>query len=168
MAPELLVVESVLWSALWMILVAIAVRRFPFSMEHDYPEDVRAVAKIKPPSRRQKRAGMLFAALSLLLTFALLVYFGISGVGNAERGFLPVFVRVWVICMAWNVVDLLVVDWILVCTLSCKYFLLPGSEGYSGNKNYLFHFKGFLKGGVSMTIMAGIAAGVSYGIMSWV
>ncbi|AWE41583.1 MULTISPECIES: hypothetical protein [unclassified Actinobaculum] len=167
MALEFLFAESALWSALWMVLVSISVRRFPFTMEHDYPEDVRKVANIKPPSSRQKRTGMLFATLSLSLTFALLVFFGVSGIRDVGQGFLPMFIRVWVICMVWNVVDLVVVDWFLICALACKYFLLPGTEGYTGNKNYRFHFKGFLKGSVAMTCMASIAAGVAYGIMLW-
>ena len=67
--------------------------------------------------------------------------------------------------MAWNVVDLVIVDWLFICLLSFKYFVLPKTENCKGNKNYKFHFIGFLKGFVAMSIVALIFAAVSFFIL---
>ena len=64
--------------------------------------------------------------------------------------------------MTWNVVDLLVVDWMFICILRIKYFVLPGTEECEGNKDYKFHFTGFLKGFFAMSIVAVLFSGISY------
>ena len=67
--------------------------------------------------------------------------------------------------MMWNAVDLLVVDWFMICTLSAKLFIFPGTENCKGNKDYLFHFMGFFKGLIAMTLTALILSGVAFAIM---
>lgn len=64
--------------------------------------------------------------------------------------------------MTWNVVDLVIVDWLFICLLRIKYFVLPRTEDCEGNKDYKFHFIGFLKGIVAMTIVAVLFSGISY------
>lgn len=43
---QIIFLESAAWSLLWIIMVAISVRIFPFTIEHDYPEAARKVAKL--------------------------------------------------------------------------------------------------------------------------
>lgn len=47
-------IEAILWSVIWTILVIIAVRVFPFTIEHDYPIEVRKVANVQHPIPKQK------------------------------------------------------------------------------------------------------------------
>ena len=47
-------IEAILWSVIWTILVIIAVRVFPFTIEHDYPIEVRKVANVQHPTPKQK------------------------------------------------------------------------------------------------------------------
>ena len=56
-----IILEAFIWSFLWVILVSISVRVFPFTIEHDYPEDVRKVAAINPPLGSHKIKGYIFA-----------------------------------------------------------------------------------------------------------
>ena len=72
---RIIFVESVVWSLLWIITVAISVRIFPFTIEHDYPNDVREVAGIQKPSKSQKRNGIIFGIVSFLILFVLLTSF---------------------------------------------------------------------------------------------
>ena len=67
--------------------------------------------------------------------------------------------------MTWNVVDLVIVDWLFICLFRIKYLVLPGTEDCEGNKDYKFHFIGFLKGIVAMTIVAVLFSGISYFIL---
>lgn len=160
-----IILESIVWSLLWMAMIAYALRVYPFTLEHDYPEDVRNVANIQKPSSIEKRKGMIFSVLSLILLLGLLVAFGVLGHKQKPIHLPHLFLHIWMISMSWNMVDLVIVDWLLICMCSCKYFVLPNTEAYRGNKNYVFHFKGFLKGIVAMSIVALIATGIAYGII---
>ncbi len=160
-----LLLEALLWSVIWMLFVAVSVRVFPFTIEHDYPEEVRRVAKLQKPSPKQRWQGAAWGAVGLTILFGLLVIFAVTRFAGQIPSFWSVFAYLWVICMAWNLVDLILVDWLLICTLSVRCFVLPGTEQCEANKDYAFHFIGFLKGCVAMTIVALLFSGVSYGII---
>lgn len=59
-----------------------------------------------------------------------------------------------------NLWDLLVVDWLIGCTITPKFIILPGTEGAAGYKNYAFHFRGFLIGTVISIVVGLIVAAV--------
>ena len=42
--------------------------------------------------------------------------------------------------------DLLIVDWLIVCTIRPNVIVPSGTEHCAGWKDYGFHFKGFLHG----------------------
>ena len=154
--------SGILWSALWMVAIAMALQWFPFLLEHDYPPEERAVANLKAPTVTEKRYGLLFAVLSMLLLFALLFLFGFWAYQGETVPFWQLFLYLWGICMCWNIVDLVVVDWILICRLSCPYFMLPGTSSDVGTKHYRFHFNGFLKGIITMSVVAVIVSVLVY------
>lgn len=163
---KIIILESIIWSVLWMVMISIAIRKYPFTLEHDYPEDVRKVANIKQPSKSEKIKGMVFSVVSILLLFGLLIVFAILHGKSDALNFQNSFFHIWIVSMSWNVIDLIIVDWILICKFSCKLFMLPGTETYAGNKHYLFHFKGFLKGLIAMSIFALTATSFAYVILS--
>ena len=58
------------WCLLWLILLAICVRHFPWAIAHDYPRDMQDCATLPTPSRAQKKRSAIFAALSFALLCA--------------------------------------------------------------------------------------------------
>ncbi|HZO57183.1 MAG TPA: hypothetical protein VFB63_31020, partial [Bryobacteraceae bacterium] len=50
-------------------------------------------------------------------------------------------------------VDLLVLDWLIVCWLEPRWVILPGTEHVVIRKQYLHDFKGFLIGTVGLGIV---------------
>lgn len=46
----------------------------------------------------------------------------------------------------FNVFDLLILDWLLFCTVTPRFIVLPGTEGMAGYRDYWFHLVGFFKG----------------------
>ena len=64
-----------------------------------------------------------------------------------------------------HVVDLLIMDWLIVCTITTKWIVLSGTEGCKGYKDYFYHFKGFLLGCVYTTIMALLFSGIDYAVL---
>lgn len=159
---KVILIEAIIWSVLWTIIVSVSVRVFPFTIEHDYPKDVRKVANIPKPSKAHKKQGLMFATISFIILFGLLIMFAILEYRGQGLSFWKIFIHLWIICMTWNIFDLIIVDLLFICLLSFKYFVLPNTETCKGNKNYKFHFIGFLKGFPVMSIVALIFATISF------
>jgi len=76
-----------------------------------------------------------------------------------ESTFLAVFLGVFTVLLVFNVVDLLVLDWLIFVTIRPGIVVLPGTEDAEGYRDYGFHFRAFLKGVVgSFTASLVIAA----------
>ena len=52
----------------------------------------------------------------------------------------------FLVLLVFNVFDLLVLDWLLFCTIQPRPMILAGTEGMAAYRYYRFHFVGFLKG----------------------
>jgi hypothetical protein len=64
----------------------------------------------------------------------------------AQHGFLGIFLSAFGVPFLFNVVDWLILDWLIFCTFTPRFSVLPGTEGMAGYKNYAMHFRGFLIG----------------------
>lgn len=158
--------QSLLWSSLWIIVVIISVRVFPFTIEHDYPQGVRELAAFPAPTREHRQRGVFFGVVSFCFLFGLLIGFALVSYKGASASFANIFLHLWIICMVWNLIDLIIVDWLLICTFLFSPLLLPGTETSLENKDFKFHFKGFLKGLVVMTVIAFVFSTISYLILT--
>jgi hypothetical protein len=111
----------------------------------DYPPDIRQ--KFGPMSPRSARLRPFVAALFFIpvLVIPLLGLFAL----RAKLGyvpFIPAFAFTAVTLLVFNTYDLIVLDWLLFCTIQPRQMVLPGTEGMAGYRDYRFHFVGFLKG----------------------
>ena len=94
-----------------------------------------------------------------------LIAFGLWHFRSGSAAFLQVFLYIGIVAMTWNVIDLLVMDWLIVCTIRPKIIVPPGTEHCAGWRDYGFHFKGFLHGCVYMSLFALVFAGIDYAIL---
>ena len=60
--------------------------------------------------------------------------------------FATVFAAAFVAAFTFNLIDLLILDWLVFVTWRPRVIVLPGTEGLAGYGDYGFHFRGFLKG----------------------
>lgn len=158
---------GLIWSVMWSVYVFLILKCYPFSMLHDYPKDIQAAAAIDKPTKEQEKAAKRFGAVGGLIILGTLLAFGSLHFHNEQVSFVQVLIYLFIVAMTWNVVDLLVMDWLIVCTITPKWVVIRGTEGCKGYKDYLFHFKGFLIGCVYTTIMAVFFSGIDYGILSF-
>lgn len=158
-------VEGLIWSVMWMVFVYVIIRYFPWEMVHDYPKDIQENHTIPEPTPLQKRNAKLFQIIASLAIFGALFLFGFLQFRGDRTGFLTILLFTFIVVFTWNVVDLLLMDWLIVCTVTPKWIVLPGTEGCAGYKDYGFHFKGFLIGCVYSCLMALIVSGILYGIL---
>ena len=156
-----LFLSSIIWSLLWMIFVAISVRHFPWTMAHDYPPDMQQATALPA----QKRHAALFTALAFTLLFAFAIATTLLAYAERSASFATVLCHLWLMGMAWNAVDLLLVDWLLICTLASPLFIFPNTAHYAGRRDFRFHFVGFLKGCVAMSAISGVLAVLTFGLM---
>lgn len=156
---------GLIWSVMWSVYVFLILKCYPFSMLHDYPKDIQAAAAIDKPTKEQEKATKRFGAVGGLIIFVVLLLFGLLRFYTEQVSFVQVLIYLFIVAMTWNVVDLLVMDWLIVCTITPKWVVIRGTEDCKGYKDYLFHFKGFLIGCVYTTIMAVLFSGIDYGIL---
>lgn len=113
----------------------------PESMVDDYPPDIRTqFGPMSPAARRHKKLVGLPFGLILIGLLAL------SNMRLPEITFYTVFVNTAVMLVLFNLVDLLLLDWLLFNTIRPRFMVLPGTEGMPGYADYGFHFRQFLKG----------------------
>ena len=156
---------GLVWSGLWMAFLYVIMKRFPWEMLHDYPEDVRKASTLPEPTRKQKRNAKIFSGIGSIIIFGALIAFGLLRFCEERVGFVTLFWFLFIIAMSWNVFDLLVMDWLLVCTVRPAWLVIPGTENCSSYNDYGHHFKGFLIGCIYTTLMALIFAGIDYAIL---
>jgi hypothetical protein len=131
----------------------------PEIMLNSYPPDIRK--KYGPMNQRTKPQRLLVAlllgAVGLGIVATSFREVRTNAAGNIP--FLNAFVHLFVMFSVFNVVDLLLLDWPLVAIVP-SFFVLRGTEGMPGYKDYGFHFRGFLIGIVIVLVISGLVAGI--------
>jgi hypothetical protein len=151
------IVFSLLFSALLLVMVKIN----PEMMLNDYPPDIKA--RYGPVSEKTKQQRKPFVILLLLILFGvpLLSILRLDQMIAGVPSFLEVFIDIFVLFLVFNILDLLILDWLIFCTITPKFIVLPGTEGMAGYKDYGFHFRGFLKGTIICLVSALVFAGIA-------
>ncbi len=127
----------------------------PRLMLRSYPKDVQAVV---PPNTKEEKRQTLYWGLPFWL---FLLGFPIASALTAfaaHQSFLEIFLSAFGVIFLCNLVDWLILDWLIVCTITPKFMVLPGTEGMAGYKNYAMHFRGFLIGTVLAVVIGLIIA----------
>ncbi len=156
---------GVILSVLLAVLILWSVWFNPEMWLHDAPKEVQA--KFGPISAKAKRQRTLFAILVFAPVIALpwlaLSQLAASGV---SLDFWPVFVTLYTIMMLFNLVDLLLIDWLVIEWWRPDFLFSrsPLLAALLPEDDYAFHFFGFLKGTVGITLVSLVVAGV----VSWV
>ena len=158
-------IEGLIWSVLWMIYVYIIVKKFPWEMMHDYPEDIQKASTLPEPSAAQQKNAKLFSIIGSLIIFGSLISFGLMQFSGETVSFLTVLLFIFIIAMMWNFADLLVMDWLIICRITPKWVIIRGTEGCKGYHDYMYHFKGFLIGCIYTVIMSLIISGIDYALL---
>jgi hypothetical protein len=156
--------HALLWgSALsaWLTVAFVSLSAInPEMWLHDYPPDIRAKhGPMSPAANRQRwllGAPVMAVALGIVIVATVRLVDGRPG----TVGFGPVFLHTCVVLMVFNVVDLLVIDWLLFVRLRPRFVILPGTEGLAGYDDYAFHWTAFLKGSAGIVVVSVIAASV--------
>lgn len=129
----------------------------------DYPPDIReAWGPISSAARRQKWL-LGVPVLAIALGMVALATIGIGRVPPPSFG--EVWLHTFVMLSVFNVVDLLVIDWLLFVRIRPPFVVLPGTEGMAGYDDYGFHVRAFLVGTVGIALFSVIVAALA--VLAW-
>ena len=135
------------------------VRINPEIMLNDYPPDIQA--KYGPMSERSKRQRIPVAIFFIVMLFGIVAWSFLevrTHAGN-DIPFVTAFVHLFVMFTVFNLLDWLVLDWLIVVAICPGFIVLPGTEGMAGYRDYRFHFRGFLIGTLITFITSIVMAG---------
>jgi hypothetical protein len=124
------------------VILAMALRNPRFLLQ-DYPRDIQAAVPPKTPAERRASAYWATIFILVLLAFPIAAAFSTKA---AQGVFLSIFLSAFGVAFLFNVVDWLILDWLIVCTITPRFVIIPGTEGMAGYKNYTMHFRGFVIG----------------------
>lgn len=145
---------------MWIAYVIFLEKKYPWSMLHDYPRDIQEASTLPAPDEHTlKTSKTVSGLLGLLIMVAAAV---MTCICTGDASWPACFISAFIIVFIWNVTDLLVMDWLIFCTITPKWMVIEGTTGCKGYKDYFFHFKGFLIGCVYSLIMALIFGTVAY------
>jgi hypothetical protein len=126
----------------------------------DYPPDIKE--KFGPMSAQAQKLKKIVGLPVLLLIFGTIGWAMVNWVSThaAPMTFIEAFLSSFLILTLFNLVDLLILDWLVFVTIQPRLIILPGTEGMAGYKDYAFHFYAFLKGVMGSAVASAIIAGV--------
>ena len=154
------VLDLVIFTAVFTIIVLGSLRWKPRIWLHDFPADIQALAA--PKTAGEKRLTTLFGVPFIVLFFGLplLIMWDLKSRLGADFGFLSAWLYAYALFFGINLWDLVALDWIGMSLVDPQNPPFPGTEGAAGWRNYAFHFYGFLKGCVIGLVFATFEAGV--------
>ena len=157
-----IIIDGSLISLLSIVFLLMLVRVNPRLMLQDYPKDVQAA--VPPKSEQEKRQSLILGLPFLLVLFggpfvSALTYKMSQG---GDVPFLALFTHAFAVIWFFNIFDWLVLDWLIFCTITPRFVVIPGTEGMPGYKQYAPHFRGFLIGTVFSVVIGLISATIIY------
>jgi hypothetical protein len=140
--------DGALFSLVGSTYLLVLLRFNPRIFLRHFPKEVREI--VPPKSERERRMSILLGLLiAAPLASALLWRTATLG----SHSFWELFAYAFGVLFIFNVVDLLILDWLVVCWFEPRWVILPGTEHIAIPKQYLHHFKGFLMGTAGLAIV---------------
>jgi len=152
--------DGVILSAVLFTLILGVVRFNPEIMLKDYPPDIKEKFGSMSATAQRQRIPVALVTPAALIGIVALSLRAVRAEAGGDLPFRATWVHLLVMFSAFNLLDWLVLDWLIVVRLRPKFMILPGAEGLAGYGDYGFHFRGFLVGTVITALTSVVVAGV--------
>lgn len=132
-----------------------------FLNKGDYPDDV--LAAVPPRTREETKKAWFFGIPYFGWSFGFPLYSGFRFVqgGGAGIRFWEISLHIFLVMVSFWLVDLLLLDGILFCWITPKFVVIPGTEGFTGYKDFSMHLRGhFYKGIPMLAVTSIVLAGI--------
>jgi len=150
-----IILDGALLSIIASLLILVSLRINPRMWMQDYPQDIQD--KVPPKTEMEKRQSLIVGIpfLVVLVAVPFISTLTLKRQGGDDTSFLQLFLNAFGVAYVFNLVDLLLLDWLMFCTITPKFLVIPGTEGLEGYKDYYYHFKASIIGTV-LSIVAGL------------
>lgn len=131
----------------------------PYTFLKDAPEDIREHAA--EPNRTQQRAATA-TGLAFIIAFA--VALGTPAwtwtMKHPDTSYWSLALMALTTSILFAIIDILIIDWLIICTLRPKRIVYPGTENCAGWRDYSYHVKEQLRprGIAALAISSAIVA----------
>ncbi len=148
-----LIIDGGIFSAIASFYLLVILKINPRLFLQDYPDDIQGAVPQK--SGEERRQSVLLGMPFLLILFAgpLISTLTLKHQSGGELTFFAAALHAFGMVFIFNLVD-----WLIFCTITPSFLVIPGTEGMAGYKDYAFHFRAFLVGTV-LSVVAGLLIG---------
>lgn len=155
-----IVVYGSLLSLLTSLIILLAVFFNPRFARNDLPKDIQK--EVPPLTRREKQHALLFLAPLIALMIGIPFAFALALEGEQGSGvsYLALAGHIFAVLLTANIFELVVVDWLVYCTIRPKRLVIPNTEGMAGYRDYVHHLKSHARGAAVMLLLSFALAGV--------
>jgi len=155
-----IVIDGAILSFVASLFIIVSLRLNPRIWLQDYPEDIQS--KVPQKTGQEKRLSLTFGIpfLVLLVAVPFISTLTLKRQDGGDVPFLQLFLNAFGVAFVFNLVDLLLLDWLMFCTITPKFVVIPGTEGMEGYKDYFYHFKASIIGTVLSVVAGLVIAGI--------
>lgn len=155
-----IIVYGTLLSVLASLILLLAVFFNPRFARNDLPKDIQN--KVPPLTMREKLQALLFFVPLITLMIGIPLAFGLALKSEHGSGvsYLALTGHILAVLLTANVFELVVVDWLVYCTITPKRLVIPNTEGMAGYRDYLHQLRSHARGAVVMVFLSMALAGV--------
>ena len=131
----------------------------------DAPDDIQQA--MGPLSKRDQRIRGLVGIPTLMVVVGILVYsiIQLATLAQGVVSFGTIALSIFLIIQVFNLVDLIIIDWLILVLIRPSFLTVPGTEQFHGPQAYLFHFYAFLKGSIGALIASLVIAAISSAVL---
>jgi hypothetical protein len=154
------ILDGTILSLVFALVVLAAVCFNPRLARRGLPEDIKR--EVPPLTRRERLRATPFAILffAAVVGIPLVSALTLSGQQAGEVPLLVLWVHVFGVLFIASLFDLVVLDWLLYCTITPRRLVIPGTEGMAGYKDYRYHLRAHARGTLLMVVVALLLAAV--------
>jgi len=156
---ERILMDGLILSGVAFLIMLASMMVTPRIWMQDYPKPIQD--KVSPKTEDEKRLSLAFGIPFILVLvggpFVLTALQATRHPGAAT--FVDLFLYAGGLALVFNLLDWLVIDWLVFCTLTPRIIVIPGTEGNPAYKDYFYHFRGFLIGTVFSAVVGLVVAG---------
>ena len=157
-----LILDGFLFSCISSFLLIIGFHINPRIFLQDYPKDIQAKVPEKTLSERRQSLLIGIPFILVLILFPFFSTLGLKQQNSEGSSFIALFINAFGVAFFFNLVDWLLLDWLIFCTITPKFVIIPGTEGMASYKDYRFHFRGFLIGTLLTVVAALLISGIVF------
>lgn len=142
-----------------LILMA-AVYFNPRFARKDLPKDIQDATP--PLSRKEKLQALAFTIpfLALVVFVPLISGFRLEASAGGQVPFTILFLHIFGVLFVFNLVDVLILDCLIYCTITPKFVIIPGTEGMAGYKDYGHQIRAHVRGTALQAVLALLLSGI--------